>query len=38
MNALVAAGFRPYQFTYDHVVAQPTEVVAVTERALAPYR
>jgi hypothetical protein len=38
MNALVADGFRPYQFTYDHVVTHPREVVAVTERALAPYR
>lgn len=38
MNALLDDGFRPYQFTYDHVVAQPQEVVAGTKRALAPYQ
>ncbi|HYN31340.1 MAG TPA: DUF559 domain-containing protein, partial [Ilumatobacteraceae bacterium] len=37
MNALVADGFSPYQFTYDHVVSDPDDVVAVTRRALAPY-
>ena len=38
MNALLDDGFRPYQFTYDHVVSDPDGVLAVTRRALAPYR
>ncbi|TFH20987.1 MAG: DUF559 domain-containing protein [Acidimicrobiales bacterium] len=38
MNALLAGGFQPYQFTYDHVVSEPDDVLAVTRRALAPYR
>ncbi len=38
MNALLADGFQPYQFTYDHVVSDPDDVLAVTRRALAPYR
>lgn len=36
MNALVAAGHRPYQFTYEHVMEQPDSVVAAVERALRP--
>ncbi len=35
MNALITDGFRPYQFTYEQIVHEPTEVVAVTARALA---
>ena len=37
MNALLADGFCPYQFTYDHVVSDPGDVLAVTRRALAAY-
>ena len=37
MDALLADGFSPYQFTYDHVVSDPGDVVAVTRRALVPY-
>lgn len=33
-NALLADGFRPYQFTYEHVVAQRDYVVTTTARAL----
>jgi hypothetical protein len=34
-NALVAAGFTPYQFTYGQVVGEPETVVAETRAALA---
>ena len=34
INALVADGFVPYQFTYDQVVNQPEHVVADTDAAL----
>lgn len=34
MNALVADGFEPYQFSYDQIVGEPIEVVDVTRRAL----
>ncbi len=34
MNALVAAGFTPYQFTYGDVVGEPETVVAATRDAL----
>ena len=34
MNALLADGFLPYQFTYDQVTLSPLEVVAATRRAL----
>lgn len=34
MNALVADGYQPYQFTYRQVTEQPDEVVASTSRAL----
>jgi len=33
-NALLARGLEPYQFTYGHVVADPTYVVTTTEAAL----
>lgn len=35
LNALVADGFRPYQFTFDQVTDAPDEVVATTRLALA---
>jgi len=35
MNALVAAGLRPYQFSYEQIVDTPSEVVAQTRGALA---
>ena len=35
MNALVAAGYAPYQFTYGQLVAEPVQVVAETRAALA---
>lgn len=34
MNALLADGFRPFQFTYTQVVEQPAEVVATLRQAL----
>ena len=34
MNALLADGFSPYQFTYRQVVEEPSQVVAATSRAL----
>ena len=37
MNALVAQGMRPFQFTYEQVVEQPADVVATTVAALAPF-
>jgi very-short-patch-repair endonuclease len=37
MNALVAIGLRPYQFTYEQVVDAPSEVVAQTRTALATW-
>lgn len=33
-NALLAEGFRPYQFTYDHVTTTPGWVIATTRAAL----
>ena len=33
-NALLLEGFRPYQFTYGHVVAEPAWVTDTTRRAL----
>jgi len=35
LNALVAAGAQPYQFTYEQVVEDPAYVVATVETALA---
>jgi len=35
MNAMVADGLRPYQFSYEQVVDAPGEVVAQTRTALA---
>lgn len=35
LNALVAAGFAPYQFTYGQVVGEPEWVIAETRTALA---
>lgn len=37
-NALLADGFRPYQFSYEHVAERPSEVVTTLRTALAPYR
>ena len=34
MNALLDQGMRPYQFTYEHVVEAPDDVVATTRSAL----
>jgi hypothetical protein len=34
MNALLAKGMRPYQFTYDQVLRTPASVVAATRAAL----
>lgn len=34
MNALIADGLRPYQFTYDQVIAEPHAVVSQVEAAL----
>ena len=34
-NALLDAGFRPYQFTYEMLVSNPASVVADVRRALA---
>ncbi len=34
-NALLADGFRPYQFSYEHVVTSPSEVVITLRAALA---
>lgn len=33
-NALIADGFRPFQFTYAHVVSEPSYVTETTRRAL----
>lgn len=33
-NALMAAGFRPYQFTYEHIVRQHDYVLETTRHAL----
>jgi hypothetical protein len=38
MNALLAEGLQPYQFTYAHVVEHPDDVVAATAAALARHR
>lgn len=35
LNALIADGFSPYQFTYDQVVDDPVGVTAMTRQALA---
>jgi hypothetical protein len=35
LNALVSAGFRPYQFTYEVIVEQPTAVLTEVAEALA---
>jgi len=35
MNAMVADGLRPYQFSYEQVVDAPGEAVAQTRTALA---
>jgi hypothetical protein len=37
MNALLAEGLQPYQFSYEHVVGAPGGVVATTAVALARY-
>ena len=37
-NALLADGFLPYQFSYEHVVEAPGVVVETVRAALAPYR
>ncbi|MEO1056903.1 MAG: DUF559 domain-containing protein [Actinomycetota bacterium] len=37
LNALIADGFQPFQFTYAHVVDEPERVVAQIGRALAPH-
>jgi hypothetical protein len=34
MNSLITEGMRPYQFSYEHVVDTPVEVVEQTRRAL----
>jgi Protein of unknown function (DUF559) len=34
MNELLAQGYRPYQFTYEHVMEQPDMVVSAVARAL----
>ncbi len=36
MNQLVMAGFICLQFTYDHVVAEPSYVIELVQQALAP--
>ena len=38
MNALIADGYHPVQFTYAHVVAEPNYVVRATQSALAGRR
>ncbi len=38
MNALVADGYHPVQFTYAHVVAEPTYVIDATRTALSDRR
>jgi hypothetical protein len=38
LNALLAEGLRPYQFSYEHIVEAPSEVVETTAAALAKYR
>ena len=37
LNALVADGFRPFQFTYDQIVGSPTSVIGEIGAAIAPY-
>lgn len=37
MNELLLAGFEPYQFTYLHVVEDPTFVLQTVRRALEPH-
>jgi very-short-patch-repair endonuclease len=37
MNAMLADGLQPYQFSYEHVVEAPESVVATTRSALRPY-
>jgi very-short-patch-repair endonuclease len=37
MNAMLADGLQPYQFSYEHVVEAPESVVATTRSALSPY-
>jgi very-short-patch-repair endonuclease len=37
MNAMLAEGLQPYQFSYEHVVEAPESVVATTRSALRPY-
>jgi very-short-patch-repair endonuclease len=34
-NALLARGFRPYQFTYEHIVTDHRYVITTTAGALA---
>jgi hypothetical protein len=34
MNELLASGYRPYQFTYEHVMEHPDRVVSTVEHAL----
>ncbi len=38
LNALIADGFRPYQFTYDQVIGHPVEVMDQVAAALATER
>jgi very-short-patch-repair endonuclease len=35
MNALLAQGMRPYQFTYDHVMDDPSRVIETVAEAIA---
>jgi hypothetical protein len=35
LNALIADGFSPYQFTFDQVTGEPDVVVRTTRQALA---
>lgn len=37
MNALLADGLQPYQFSYEHIVETPESVAATTRSALTPY-
>lgn len=37
MNALLADGLAPYQFSYEHIVESPESVAATTRSALTPY-
>jgi hypothetical protein len=34
MNALIADGYAPFQFTYEHVMERPHMVIATLRRAL----